>query len=80
MELAAHVSEEEQGLYRKHAELIVKNTAEKYCCWDPEQDSIVRQCKVDYHSSGEKQTDLIYADYFLLEAVLRLLEKDFIIW
>ena len=80
MELAAHVSEEEQGLYRKHAELIVKNTAEKYCCWDPEQDSIVRQCKVDYHSSGEKQSDLIYADYLLLEAVLRLLEKDFIIW
>lgn len=27
-----------------------------------------------------EQTDLIYADYFLTEAVLRLKGQDFLIW
>ena len=40
----------------------------------------VGQCKVDYHSGREEQTDLIYADYFLVEALLRLMGKDFLIW
>lgn len=80
MEIAAHVGEEERGLYRKHAELIVKKIAEKCCDWDPEKDAIVRQCKVDYHSTGDRHTDLIYADYFLAEAILRLMGKDFLIW
>lgn len=80
MEIAGHVGEEEKGMYLKHAEKIVKNTAEKYCCWDINRDSIVQQCKVDYHSTKDKQTDLIYADFFLTEAVLRLMGKDFLIW
>lgn len=80
MEIAEHVGEEEKGLYLKHAERIVKNTAEKYCSWDLEKDSIVQCCKVDYHSTGAKQTDLIYADFFLVEAVLRMMGKDFLIW
>ena len=80
LEIAEHVDEGEKGLYRKAAERIVQSTEEKYCCWDPDQDSIVRQCKVDYHSSKDRQTDLIYADFFLAEAVLRLMGKDFLIW
>ena len=80
MEFAEHVSENEKQMYLKHAEQIVKNTAENYCCWDPEKDSIVQQCKIDYHSTKELQTDLIYGDFFLIEAVLRLMGKDFLIW
>lgn len=80
MEIAEHVGAEERMLYRKHGELIVKNTAGKCCDWDLEKDAIVRQCKVDYHSTGDRHTDLIYADYFLVEAVLRLMGKNFQIW
>lgn len=80
LELAEYVGENEKMLYIKHAEQIVKNTAEKYCCLDSQKDSIVQQCKVDYHSTGSQQTDLIYADFFLIEAVLRMLGKDFLIW
>ncbi len=80
LEIAEHVRDEEKNLYRKYAELIVKNIAEKCCEWNPDRDSIVQQCKVDYHSTGAQHTDLIYADYFLTEAVLRLLSKDFLIW
>lgn len=80
LEIAEHVDGNEKELYRRHAELIIKNITEKYCDWNPDTDAIVRQCKVDYHSTGERQTDLIYADYFLVEAVLRLAGKDFLIW
>lgn len=80
MEIAEHVDEHEKQMYMKHAEKIIRNITEKYCCWAPEKDSIVQQCKVDYHSTGDKQTDLIYADFFLVEAVLRMMGKDFLIW
>lgn len=80
LEIAEHVGEEEAWMYRGHAEKIIKSITEKYCDWDVTTDSIVKQCKVDYHNSKEKQTDLIYADYFLVEAVLRLKNKDFLIW
>lgn len=80
LEIADHVRDEEKQLYRRHAELILENIAEKCCDWNPDTDAIVRQCKVDYHSTGEQHTDLIYADYFLAEAVLRLSGKDFLIW
>lgn len=33
---------------------------------------------MDYHSTGDKQTDLIYADFFLIEVVLRFWEKTFL--
>jgi len=80
LEIAEHVEEQEKRLYRAHAERIVKAVSERCCDWNPENDSIVQNCKVDYHSTGDQQTDLIYADYFMAEAVLRLAEKDFLIW
>lgn len=80
MEIAEHVEEEEKQLYLTYAKQIVKTIADKYCDWNLERDSIVQQCKIDYHSTKSKHTDLIYADYFLAEAVLRLMEKDIFFW
>lgn len=80
LEIAEFVDDREKWIYRKHAEQTVKAIAERCCIWDPERDSIVQTCKVDYHSSKDRHTDLIYADYFLAEAVLRLMKKDFLIW
>lgn len=79
LEIAEHVDGAERAMYREHAEKIIRSTAEKHCNWNDEQDSIVQDCKVAYHGCAN-QTDLIYADYFLVEAVLRLLGKDFLIW
>ena len=80
MEIAEHVGEEEAWIYREHAKQIVKAVSSQCCDFNVDTDSIVQQCKVDYHSSKDRQTDLIYADYFLAEAVLRLMEKDFLMW
>ena len=80
LEIAEHVDEPDKNLYRSYAELIIQNTAETCCSWDPETDSIVQNCKVAFHNDRREQTDLIYADYFLTEAILRLRGKDFLIW
>jgi len=80
LEIAEHVDEPDKNLYRSYAELIIQNTAETCCNWDPETDSIVQNCKVAFHNDRREQTDLIYADYFLTEAILRLKGKDFLIW
>lgn len=80
LEIAEHTPEPEKQMYRSHAERIIKAVEKRCCDWNPESDSIVQNCKIDYHSSGDQQTDLIYADYFLAEAVLRLAGKDFLIW
>lgn len=80
LELAEHTGEAEARMYRRHAEQMVRAVTERYCDWRPETDSIVSQCKVDYHSSKEEQTDLIYADYFLVEAILRMKNQAFMIW
>lgn len=80
LEIAEHVNDRERWIYQEHAKRIVRAAAEKCCNWDLDRDSIVQNCKVDYHSSKDRQTDLIYADYFLAEAVLRLMGKGFLIW
>lgn len=80
LEIAEQVDECEKWIYQSHAKKIVKTISENYCVWDQEKDSIVQGCKVDYHSSKNCQRDLIYADYFLAEAVLRLRKMDFLSW
>lgn len=79
LEIAKHVPEAEQWIYRRHGEVMIRAIAEKYCNWEVETDSIVQYGKVAYHDKKGK-TDLIYADYFLAEGVLRLMGKDFFIW
>jgi unsaturated chondroitin disaccharide hydrolase len=79
LELAEHASKEEGKLYRFYAEAMLRVLTERYCDWDTAKDGIVQRGKVAYND-GEEGTDLIYADYFLSEAVLKLMKKGFQIW
>lgn len=78
MELARHVNAWEQPLYEEAAIRMLRVLEERYCNWDSETDGILGYGSVSYH--GKVHKPIIYGDYFLLEAVLRLLEKDFLIW
>ena len=77
LEIVEHLPEGEAGLYRGHAEKLIR-VAGNVCSWDEERDSILQKCMVAYH--GGQETDLIYGDYFLLEAALRLSGRGFMIW
>lgn len=80
LEIAEHVPEAEKELYRSYAERIIRALADTCCNWTDEEDGIVQKCCVAYHGQSKNQTDLIYADYFLLEALLRLTGNDILFW
>lgn len=79
LEIAKHVSETEKRLYQTGALRLLRALDERCCDWNPAHDGIVGNGKVDYHGGTEQQS-LIYGDYFYLEGILRLLQKDFFIW
>lgn len=80
LELSAFVGEYEKPLYIKAAVRLLKKIDEKFCQWDPELDSIVSHGSARYHRESDREVPIIYGDYFFLEGILRLLDKDFLIW
>lgn len=81
LEIAKHVPEYEKPLYRESALRMLRAMEKRFCNWNVEEDGILGMGKAAYHEK-ETQTQLpiIYGDYFLAEAILRLMEKDFWIW
>ena len=80
LEIAEHVDEFEKQFYVEAAVKMLKATDERFCNWDPEYDSIVQMGSGSYHTEHDKHVPIIYGDYFFMEAVLRLLDKDILIW
>lgn len=78
LEIAEHVDGLEKTLYIETAVRMLQSMEEKYCDWNPETDGILRYGTAAYHRT--RNHHIMYADYFLIEAVLRLLDKDFLIW
>lgn len=81
LEIAKHVPEPEKALYEQSALKMLLAMEEKFCNWEAEEDGILGMGKVAYHEQDEsRQAPIIYGDYFLTEAVLRLLQQEFFIW
>jgi len=80
LEIAAHVPDLEKDFYISGALRILKATDETFCNWDPRNDSIVQMGSGSYNTEYDRHVPIIYGDYFFLEAVLRLLDKNFLIW
>lgn len=80
LEIAEHVPELEKEFYITAAVKILRATDRAYCNWDPEYDSIVAYGSGSYGTEHDRHVPIIYGDYFLLEAVLRLLDQDTLLW
>ncbi|MCM1135676.1 MAG: glycoside hydrolase family 88 protein [Clostridium sp.] len=82
LEIAEHVGEYEKSLYVKAALNILKACDERFSNWKPEEDSIVDGGTFFYHDPEGKNTEvpIIYADYYFIEAVLRLRGQELFIW
>ena len=81
LEIAKHVGEYEKPLYIDAALKILRACDEAFNNWNPDEDSIVARGMGSYHGTGfDVDAPIIYGDYFLTEAILRLLGKDFLIW
>lgn len=80
LEIAKYVPELEKDFYIDAAIRILKSTDEKFCNWDANYDSIVAMGSGSYFTEHDRHVPIIYGDYFFIEAVLRLLDKDILIW
>lgn len=80
LEIAQHVGEYEKDLYLDAAVNILQATEEKYAIWDMDKDGLIDFSTGSYHEEKWTEVPIIYADYYFVEAILRLLERDFLIW
>lgn len=80
LEIAKHVDEYERDLYVEAAVNILRATEEKYAIYETERDGLIDMQTADYHSEHWTHMPIIYGDYYFVEAILRLLDKDFLIW
>ncbi|MGM0123965.1 unsaturated chondroitin disaccharide hydrolase [Enterococcus sp. AZ194] len=80
LEIAKHVGEYEKDFYIQAAVNLVQAIEKSYANWDETVDSVIDFSTGAYHDEANKQVPIIYADYYFVEAIVRLLEKDFIIW
>ena len=81
LEIAAHAGEGERGLYLGAAVKLLKACENAFADWDTARDGIIGRGTGSYHGGlQDTEVPIIYGDYFFVEAVLRLLGKDFLIW
>jgi len=80
LELSEHVGEHEKRVYVTAALRLLHRITERFCNWKVEEDGITMAGSARYHGEKDREVSIIYGDYFLVEAVLRLLDKDFLIW
>ncbi len=59
---------------------ILRATDERFCDWDVGRDGVVQMCSGAYWSEHDRHVHMCYADYYFLEAVLRLAGKDALLW
>ena len=78
LELAELVCKNEKQLYISAALKILKAIVDEHCDWNCNTDGITLNGSVSYYSN--QNTRIIYGDYFLTEAILRLEDENFMIW
>lgn len=80
LELSEHVPEPEKPLYIKSAVKLLQRLTEGFCNWETEEDGITMKGSARYDRESDREVPIIYGDYFLVEGILRLLGKEFLIW
>lgn len=76
LELANNVSENDAQLYRNSALKILHALDDKFANYDQDQDGVLTGAATAYHDRDGHDINLNYGDYFYLEALLRILDKN----
>ncbi len=79
LELEKLTDGEQKETYYHTAVLLLHTLAEKRCSWDPEIDNLVEKCSAAYHDR-EHDFSIIYGDYYFTEGILKLAERDILLW
>ncbi|MGC6767952.1 glycoside hydrolase family 88 protein [Enterococcus sp. LJL51] len=80
LELSRLLPKEQGKIYKAAAEKMLTAVLEGYTDFSVETDGLVSGGAVDYHGKEGKNVGLVYADYFLIEALLKLKETEMDLW
>jgi unsaturated chondroitin disaccharide hydrolase len=81
LEIASYVGEYEKTLYYEPAVKLLRTCENAFADWDIKRDGIIGKGTGSYSGGcADTEVPIIYGDYFFVEAILRLLGKDFLIW
>ncbi len=78
VEIAKHVGEHEKNLYLSAAIKMLKAMEERWCDWTDSEDGILLYGSEKYDFGIHMH--IIYGDYFFTEAILKLMDSDFLPW
>ncbi|MCR5754303.1 MAG: glycoside hydrolase family 88 protein [Acetatifactor sp.] len=79
IELAKLLDEPLQKKYLDAGLKLLKTLSDHRCNWNADEDDILLKCTAAYHDE-EHEFSMIYGDYFFLEALLKLTEKERFLW
>lgn len=79
IEIAKQVPEFEKDMYMNAAIRLLKILESKRCDWTKECDCILNNCTAAYHRK-EHHFNIIYGDYYFMEAIFKLKGNDLYIW
>ena len=84
LELAKHVSAEDAKKYTQEAIHILKACDEKFCTYEENEDALVLMGTERYPKNEREwkgvHIPIIYGDFFIVEAMLKLKGNEFFIW
>ena len=70
-----------RGSMKQQAERLVDGMLAQCADWDGKYCGILTHCTASYHDDGAgRHTNIVYGDYFLVEALMRLCGKDPELW
>lgn len=79
IEIAKQVPELEKDMYMSAALKLLKALDEKRCDWTTECDCILKNCTAAYNRK-EHHFNIIYGDYYFMEAIFKLKGDGLYIW
>ncbi len=79
IEISRQVGELEQEMYVRAAVKLLRVLDERRCNWGEDNDCILEKCTGAYHAK-EHEFNIIYGDYYFMEAVFKLKGGDVFLW
>lgn len=79
IELSKEVEEWDREIYLNAAIKMLKALTDRHSDFTGANDGVLTCCSGSYHGA-EHHVNLVYADYFFLEALLKLKENDYFMW
>ena len=79
IELARQKDGRQQKIYLNAALKMLQALTKNSFNWNEEEDTLLTKCTAAYHDE-KHEFSIIYGDYFFLEALMKLTDKELFIW